>query len=79
MNRIKAIRERLQLTQAAFAVGVGCSQGNVSFYENGQEMPPGVATRLIAFAKGKGLVISFDHIYGEAALPGLVVPEAKAA
>lgn len=68
MNAIKAIRERLGLTQAAFAEGIGCTQGNVGHYERGQTVLPAVAGRVIAFAASKGLEITFDHIYGAATL-----------
>lgn len=69
MNPIKAIRERLGVTQAVLAEGMGCSQSNVSFYEKGQTVPPDAAKALIGFAANKGVPISFDHIYGGAELP----------
>jgi putative transcriptional regulator len=72
MNPIKAIRERLGVTQAELATGMGCSQSNVSFYEKGQTVPPPAAKALIAFAGTRGLAITFDHVYGDAELP--VVP-----
>lgn len=64
MNNVKTIRERLGLTQAALAEGMGCTQGNVGHYEKGQTVPPEAARSLIAFAKTKGLEVSFDDIYG---------------
>ena len=73
MNTIKAIRERLGVTQSELADAMGCSQGNVSFYEKGQTVPPDAAKRLIAYAKTKGRELTFDDIY--AGLPA----EAKAA
>ena len=66
MNTFKSIRSRLGMTQAEIAKGIGVTQGNVSFYEKGQTVPPHVATKLIAFAKVKGHVVSYDEIYGEA-------------
>lgn len=79
MSNIKAIRERLGVTQAAMAEALGCSQGNVSFYEAGQTFPPAAAELLIAYAKGRGLAISFDHVYGSACMPELAAatPEAE--
>ena len=77
MNLIRAIRERLRVTQAELAEAMGCSQSNVSFYERGQTVPPDAARALIEFAAARGLALSFDHIYGSAALPAPV--EAKAA
>lgn len=64
MSNIKNIRERLGLTQAALAEGIGCTQGNVGHYERGQTVPPGMAKRLIAFAAAKGWDICYLDIYG---------------
>ena len=63
MNSFKSIRERLKVTQAEIATAIGVSQGNVSFYEKGQTVPPGVAAKLIEFAKTKGVDITYDDIY----------------
>lgn len=60
----KAIREKLGVTQAVMADGIGVTQGNVSFYEKGQTVPPQVAGRLIEFAKSRGLSITYDDVYG---------------
>jgi putative transcriptional regulator len=77
MNTFLAIRQRLELTQAALAELLGCTQGNVSFYEKGQTVPPPVAGKLIEVAKARGHdYLTFDHVYGAAALPA---NEAKAA
>lgn len=73
MNNIKAIRERLELTQAALAEAIGCTQGNVGHYERGQTVPPDMARKLIEFAATRGHAITFDDVY---ATPE---PEAKAA
>lgn len=66
MNRIKTIRDRLKVTQADLAAGIGRSQGNVAFYEKGQTVPPDVAKSLIVYARGLGHVVTFDDIYGPA-------------
>lgn len=63
MKSISTIRARMGLSQAAFAAGIGVTQGNVSHYERGQTMPPDVAGRLIDFAAVKGLALTFDDIY----------------
>ena len=63
MNLIKTIRERLELTQSAMGEAMGCTQGNVSHYEQGQTVPPDAARKLIAFAKAKGHEITFDDVY----------------
>lgn len=66
MTSIRDIRKRLALTQAQMAALLGCSQGNVSFYEHGQVMPPEIAKRLIRAAAGLGVALSYDDIYGSA-------------
>ena len=68
MNNVKAIRQRLELTQEALARGIGCTQGNVGHYERGQMLPPEMARRLIEFAATLGLRVSYDDIYGGEAL-----------
>lgn len=77
MNNFKSIRERLGMTQASIGTELGVTQGNVSFYEKGQDVPPKIATKLIEVAGRKGLAITFDHVYGAAPLPAPA--EAKAA
>lgn len=79
MNAIKTIRDRLGLTQAAFAEGIGCTQGNVGHYERGQTVPPAVASRVVDFAARRGLVIGFDHIYGRVDIPAEPAPTGIAA
>lgn len=69
MNHLKTIRQRLGLTQQAIATELGCTQGNVGHYERGQTLPPDVARKLIKVANEHGLLIGFDHVYGETALP----------
>lgn len=60
----QTIRKRLEVTQAELAAALGVTQGNVSFYEKGQTVPPKVAGKLIEFAKTKGHVITYDDVYG---------------
>lgn len=74
MHNLKSIREHLGLTQQAIADGLGCTQGNIGHYEKGQTIPPTVAKRLIDFAAGLGLGITFDHIYSDKPLPELAQP-----
>lgn len=57
------------MTQAAIGSELGVTQGNISFYEKGQTVPPDVARKLIELARRHGLELSFDHIYGDADLP----------
>lgn len=64
MSTILEIRKRLGVTQKAFAEGIGVTQGNVSFYERGQQtVPPRVAAKLIAYAIALGHVVTFNEIY----------------
>lgn len=65
MSNFKSIRARLGVTQAALAAGMGCTQGNVSFYEKGQTILPDAAKRLIDYAATLGHSLSFNDIYGE--------------
>lgn len=72
MSTIKAIRQRMKLTQAALADRLGCSQGNVWHYEkpdNPQTVPPEVAKRLITLAAEMGFALTMDQVYGLAPLP----------
>lgn len=69
MNQISNIRARLGVTQQAMADGIGVTQGNVSNYERGQNMPPDVAQRLIVYAKSLKLPLSYDDVYGPVGKP----------
>jgi putative transcriptional regulator len=64
MNQISNIRKRLGVTQKSMADGIGVTQGNVSNYERGQNMPPDVAERLIVWAKSLKLTLTYDDVYG---------------
>lgn len=65
MSNIKAIRNRLGLTQTDLAKAFGQSKSNVSHYESGkQELPPVNARKLIDLARQHGCELSFDDIYG---------------
>ena len=69
MSSIKSIRYRLGLTQSELAAGIGCTQGNIWHYEQGQTVPPEMAKRLIIYANSLGHELTFDDIYE---LSGLV-------
>jgi transcriptional regulator with XRE-family HTH domain len=70
MSRIREIRKRLDLTQAEFGAGIRCTQGNVGFYERGEQaLPVDRAQTLIEFAAAKGLRLTLDQIYGRKPLP----------
>lgn len=70
-NAIRSIRVLLGVSQAELADVLGCTQSNVSFYEKGQTFPPESAKKLIDFSAGKGMRLTFDHIYGAEPLPKL--------
>lgn len=63
MTTILAVRKSLGLTQSELAKRLGVTQGSVSFYENGQTIPPETAAKLIVVAKEAGQVVTFDDIY----------------
>lgn len=46
------------------AAALGKSQGNVSFYESGQTIPPDVAKVLIEVAAKHGVTITYNDVYG---------------
>lgn len=69
MNPVLCVRKHCGMTQSAMAGWLGVSQGNVSFYERGQTVPPAVAAKLIDMAAQHGLSITFDHVYGAAPMP----------
>lgn len=74
----KSIRVLLGLSQAGVATILGCTQGNVSFYERGQTVSPEVAKKLIDHAASIGITLTYDHVYGAAALPAPALEPAKA-
>lgn len=69
MTTFRTIRKRLAVSQAEIGAALGVGQSNVSFYERGQTVPPDIAKKLIEYAKGRGLELSFDHVYGAVELP----------
>jgi len=69
MRPIQVIRSRLGVTQQELAVAIGCQQSTISYYERGGTIVPAVAARLIAFAKGRGLPLTYDHVYGASEVP----------
>lgn len=69
MRPVQIIRSRLGITQTQLGEALGLAQNTISYYERGQRIPPNVAEDLIAFAVSKGLLISYDHVYGVAQIP----------
>jgi putative transcriptional regulator len=69
MNTFKVIRERLGVTQQELAEALGCSQGNVSLYEKGQTVLPDVAKKLIAFSGARGVLVTYEDLYGRVKVP----------
>jgi len=74
MRPIQIIRSRLGITQVQLAEALQVRQSTVSRYDCGTPIPPWIAEALIAFAKSKGLMISYDHVYGVAQIPRDLVP-----
>ena len=67
-NNIRQIRERLELSQIAFSEAISVSQASVSNYEcNKQEVSPEVARRVISAARERGVELTFDDVYANAA------------
>lgn len=69
MKTIELIRERLGVTQKELAFGIGCTQSNIGHYSRGQAIPPERAIRLISFARGRGLSLTLEQVYGITPLP----------
>lgn len=69
MSRFHQIRRLLGLSQIEMAEVLGCVQSNVSFLDRGQTITPDAAAKIIAAAKAMGVALSYDHVYGTAALP----------
>lgn len=72
MARVKLIRQHMGLTQAEMATALSTVQGNITTYENGRALPEKRAHLLIQFAETRGLVLTYDHIYGDLPLPEVV-------
>lgn len=51
-RRIRRLRERLGLTQGAFADLVGTDQSSVSRWERGETLPSGPAVKMLAHLEG---------------------------
>lgn len=70
MNQLRAIRKRLNVTQAELGRGIGCTQPNIGHYETDrQRLPPDRATALIEFSAGRGLLLTMGQVYGIEPLP----------
>ncbi len=52
---IRALRERLQLSQAVFAAYLNASLSTVQKWESGEKKPSGAALRLLAVVDRQGL------------------------
>ncbi|EGC17541.1 putative zinc finger/helix-turn-helix protein, YgiT family [Kingella denitrificans] len=54
-EQIRAIREKEDLTQAAFAIHLNISKNQVSDWERGVKKPSGTALKLLTIVKNKGI------------------------
>lgn len=69
MPKLRVIRKKLGLSQKALADVLGTVQANISSYERGRSIPEGRVRQLIEFAATRGIVLSYDHIYGQRPFP----------
>jgi len=74
MNTFREIRTKLDMSQREIGDVLEVTQGNISLYEKGQNVPPPIAAKLIAYAHGQGLPITYDHVYGAKKLPRRRMP-----
>lgn len=62
---VKSIRLQLGMTQAELAARLGVTQGVVSHFEVGRRvLNPSMAAKLIRAARGRGVQVTFDTLYG---------------
>lgn len=79
MKTVKTIRDRLGLSQSELAQVLGVKPTTISTYENGRaEISREKAQVLIDAAKVRGLLIDFNHLYGDVELPPERAPRAPA-
>ena len=70
MNQLRAIRKRLNVTQAELGRGIGCTQPNIGHYEvDRQCLPPDRAKAVIEFSAARGLALTMGQVYGIEPLP----------
>ena len=66
MKEIKRIRDRLKLSQTAFAELIGVGQGAINNYENGRRLPKvTIAKKMLIVAKKNRIKTSLEDIYRE--------------
>jgi transcriptional regulator with XRE-family HTH domain len=79
MKTVKPIRALLGLSQVDLAEALGVVQSAVSQYERGSiTIGLDAAKRLIDIARGKGIQISLDQIYGLQPIYGVRTAEETA-
>lgn len=70
MNQLRAIRERLKVTQVELGRGIHCTQPNIGHYESGRQcLPSNRAKAVIDYAAGRGLILTMGQVYGTEPLP----------
>lgn len=70
MNQLRAIRKRLNVTQAELGRGIGCTQPNIGHYETDRQiLPPDRAKAVIDFSADRGLALTMGQVYGIEPLP----------
>ncbi len=62
---VQRIRRRIALTHEELGKALALESGSVDAIERGLSvLTPHLANRLITVAAARGLVLSFDHVYG---------------
>jgi putative transcriptional regulator len=73
MNPIRQLRKRLKVSQTELGKEIGVTQSAISQFENGSSIPsPDTVLKIIAFAKRRGVNVSFDSIYSQIPRNGTV-------
>lgn len=63
-NRLLEVRQKIGISQAELAIGLGVTPGNISHIETGKHaLSVDLAKSLIAFCASKNILISLDEIF----------------
>lgn len=74
MSNMKAIREKVGVTQAALAKTVGLTQGAIAHYEN-ERRKPGLeeCRRIVDALNSSGAAVTLDDVFPPIPIPTLEV------
>lgn len=73
-NPLRDVRKTLHMTQGDLAEQLNISRGLWSVHEGkpaGHDVPPHIARTLIAFARQRGLPLTYEHLYDSKPLPAM--------